>query len=378
MEEIRQAREDLQLVIDNVRAVIYFKDDENRILRLNRPAAEAMGMTVEEATGADTYELFPEVAAKYHKDDLKVIESGEPLLDIVEEFKPRDGKHLWIRTDKIPYIDPDTGVRRILAIAMDITALKDQEARLSDLNSELESKNTRLVSANDSLQQFAHVASHDLQEPLRKLMQFTEYLEQDCGDELSKDGRYFVDVISKSANRMRQLVRDILLLSSASGKELASDVIDLAQTMQTVQGDLEARIRETGANIEVGDLPVIRCDSTLVDQLFRNLVSNALKYQHKGATPHVRIGMRRCEDGDIEIAIVDNGIGMKPENTARIFDPFTRLHDRREYPGTGIGLAICRTVCERHDWSIRAESAPDEGTTFFLCIPAEQVEDKRD
>ncbi len=368
VESIRRANNDLQFVLDSVRAKIWYKDDKNVILRANRPAAESMGVTVEEAAGLDTYEMFPEMARKYHEDDLEVIDSGEPTLDIIERFTPKDRPPSWVKTDKIPYHDPDDGGRKLLVVAMDITALKEQEQIVSDLNRELERNNTRLTTANHSLEQFAHVASHDLQEPLRKLMQFTEYLNQDCGDELSEDGRYFVQVISSSARRMRQLVRDILLLSSASGKELKRVPVDLDDAVRGILQDVEIAAHEADADVQVGSLPTVDADPTLVNQLFHNIISNALKYRPAEHASTVRIDSARNAAGELEIRISDNGIGIREENLDRIFEPFARLHDRKQYDGTGIGLAICHTVCERHGWRLHVESEFGKGSTFIVTV----------
>lgn len=374
LESVRRANDDLQFVLDSVRAKIWYKDDENIILRANKPAASAMGITVEEAMGANTYDLFPQMAAKYHADDLTVIESGQAMLDIVEEFTPLGAPPSWVKTDKIPYVDPVTRKRNLLVVSMDITALKQQEQIVNGLNRELAKNNTRLLTANHSLEQFAHVASHDLQEPLRKLMQFTEYLSQDCGDELSEDGRYFVEVISNSARRMRQLVRDILLLSSASGKDLNRVRVDLGETMRGIVQDLDIAVREAGATVVIESVPTVSADPTLTNQLFHNLVSNALKYRAAGTAPRIEIGSGRSETGQLEIRIADNGIGIKEENLSKVFEPFARLHDRKQYDGTGIGLAICRTVCERHGWTLHVESDFGIGSTFVVTIPEIQPE----
>jgi light-regulated signal transduction histidine kinase (bacteriophytochrome) len=224
-----------------------------------------MGMTVEAATGGDTYDLFPEMAAKYHQDDLKVIESGKPLLKRVEKFTPKGQPELWVETDKIPYFDSQSGDRHLLAIARDITVEKENEQKIRDLNRELSSKNERLETSNDSLRQFAHVASHDLQEPLRKLMQFSEYLTEDCGDELSEDGKFFVEVISGSAARMRTLVTDILSLSGATGKDMKREPLDLPAIITDLQNQMEVRITESDATFTVENLPEIEGDKTLVE-----------------------------------------------------------------------------------------------------------------
>ena len=367
MRGIERTRGDLSMILDNIRAKVWIKDSHNKILRLNNAAAEAMGLTVEAATGGDTYELFPEMAKKYHEDDLEVISSGKPRKHIVERFTPKGGDLAWVETDKIPFVHQESGEANLLVIAMDITRQKEQEQRVFDLNDELSAKNERLLATNDSLKQFAHVASHDLQEPLRKLMQFTEYLVDDCGDEMSEDGRYFVDVISSSAERMRQLVQDILALSTASGKEMNVKPIDLGELLRELWSEFDVTAAEANAKFVVGDMPEVTGDATLVQQLFRNLMSNGLKYRNKGVAPKIEISSKKWNEG-VEITVRDNGIGMAPEDAARIFEPFARLHNRKEFDGTGIGLAICRTVCERHGWNISVSSAVGDGAAFSIRI----------
>ena len=366
---LHQTRSELQFVLDNIPALIWYKDDQNRILRLNKGAADSMGTTIEEATGGNTYELFPEMAAKYHEDDLKVIESGVPMLNIVEEYTPRDGKRGWAKTDKTPYLDPQTGERRLLVVAFDVTAIKMNEATVRDLNDRLSRNNARLVDVNSGLQQFAHVASHDLQEPLRKLIQFTEYLEEDCTDSISDDGKYFLRVISDSAQRMRVLVRDILSLSSASGKELVLEQCDPNAIIKQIWSEYDVLVRETGASIEVSDLPKISADPTLLEQLLGNLISNGLKYKREDVPAKITVSATQTDMLGVVITITDNGIGIEGENPDRVFEPFKRLHDRNTFPGTGIGLAICRTVCDRHEWLIRVAKTGNTGTTFEVNIP---------
>ncbi len=366
--ELKRINDDLQLVIDTVPARIWYKDDKNKIIRLNKTAAMSMGVTVEEATGAYTQDLFPAMAGKYHLDDLKVIESGEPMLDIIEEYTPLSGEKGWSKTDKVPYTDKSTGESRLLVISIDVSVMKEQEQRVSELNNQLSVKNDQLLNTNQSLKQFAHVASHDLQEPLRKLMQFTEYLVEDCGRELSEDGRYFVDVIAGSAKRMRSLVRDILSLSSASGKQLDYETLDINAIAKELISETEIAIAEAGAEIKVGKLPKVTGDATLVEQLFRNLLSNALKYRVPGRPPIIKVSARKTAKGH-QISISDNGVGMEKEHFKTVFDPFTRLHDRKTYDGTGIGLAVCRTVCDRHGWIISVDSEIDAGSTFSITVP---------
>ena len=495
-EQVRRSEGQLNLIFDNVPVRIWYKDDKNRILRLNKTAADSMGMAVAEAEGADTYDLFPEMAAKYHKDDLKVIKSGKPEIGIIEEYTPKDAERGWISTNKIPYTDPVTQERFLFVAATDVTELKRAELELRESNEELaqqqenyrnlycrtpvmmhsigtqgelievsnlwlenlgyergdvvgrkstdflteesrryaqevvlpqfwqngrvenvpyqfvrkdgsridvelsgivdfsshgserqslavlndvtdrnralqalERKNEELEHANEGLQKFAFVASHDLQEPLRKIRQFSEYLVADCEDSLSEDGRYFLNVITGSANRMSDLIRDILAFSRTSNQAVSLQKTDLNEIFSRVLVDLEIQFAEADADIEIGKLPSVMADDTMTAQLFKNLISNALKYRHPDRKAHIRVTSKVSEDKrHCRIAVEDNGVGFDQKHAETIFEPFRRLHRKSEKEGSGIGLAICRTVCERHGWSIEAKGTAGEGAVISVVV----------
>jgi len=293
-------------------------------------------------------------------DDLSALESKQPILGIVEEYKPADGPHGWVTTDKVPFKSSD-GTRNLLVVSTDISDLKKQELELQQLNRDLEK-------ANDGLRQFAYVASHDLQEPLRKIRQFSELLEDTYKSELDEDGQYFLDVVSSSAARMSSLIRDLLSFSKTAHQDLETETIDLSAALEDVKNQAEFLLSDASASLKIGKLPTISGDRTMVEQLFTNLISNAVKYSRAGQTPNIQI-QAKTRAKAYDITVKDNGMGIEPQFLDRIFDPFTRLHSEQGLKGTGIGLAICKSVCDRHGWRLSVDSEPSVGTTFQISIP---------
>lgn len=235
---------------------------------------------------------------------------------------------------------------------------------------QLESKNEELQQLNEELERFASVASHDLQEPLRKIQTFSGYLAEDVEGKLSSDGAYALRVMSDAASRMRQLISDLLSYSHAAHAELVMEPTDLNLLVRSIVDDLAVRVEEAGAEVHVEALPKVQCDQVLMRQLFQNFLSNALKYRDKGRGCCIRVNAARdAGRNGWQVQIKDNGIGFEREFAERIFLPFQRLHGRSEFDGSGFGLSICKRIAERHGWSIGADAVLGEGATFMLTIP---------
>ncbi len=232
---------------------------------------------------------------------------------------------------------------------------------------ELEEQNKRLAFANESLNQFAYVASHDLQEPLRKIQQFAGFLKEDLEeDEMSDDTAYHLQVVTDSAYRMSTLVRDLLKLAGASNSEVQLSELAMGPVITEVKDELELRISESGATVSTENLPTVVGEASLLRQLFTNLVSNSIKYSSKERKPHIHIAGYSDDNGKEGIIISDNGIGFDMKHANQIFEPFNRLHRNGEYHGNGIGLSICAAVCKKHNWKLSAESEPGVGSKFRL------------
>jgi signal transduction histidine kinase len=250
--------------------------------------------------------------------------------------------------------------------------------RLAVVNNELESTNEalerrarELARSNAELEQFASIASHDLQEPLRKVRTFTQQVTVIEAERLSERGRDYLERANAAAERMQKLIEDLLKFSRVATHGRPFAPVDLAQVTRDVLEDLEAQVERSGAVVEVGALPTISADALQMRQLMQNLISNAIKFRREGATPRVRIDAVLA-NSTVELAVRDNGIGFEPQYSRRIFRVFERLHGRGEYPGTGIGLALCRRIAERHGGTVFADSEPGEGATFTVTLPMRQ------
>lgn len=261
-----------------------------------------------------------------------------------------------------------------IATYQDITILEQHEARLVAYMKKLEH-------SNRELQDFAHVASHDLQEPLRKIEAFGDRLMRKYGHLLPDDGRMYVDRMQNAAVRMRQLITDLLGYSRITTKAKPFRKVDLNETLDGVISDIQMRIEDDKGKVIVGDLPTFDADPSQMRQLFQNLLSNALKFKKPDVDPVVSVSadklMRPGENGEQRafwrIKVADNGIGFDNKHKDQIFTIFQRLHGRFDYEGTGIGLATCRKIVERHEGTLDADGVLDEGATFTVDLPAVQI-----
>ena len=245
----------------------------------------------------------------------------------------------------------------------------------------LEKTAAMLSQSNRELQDFASVASHDLQEPLRKIQAFGDRLKTKCEQQLSDDGRDYLHRMLNAAQRMQTLINDLLTFSRVTTKAQPFSKVDLAVVVREVLSDLEVRIEQSGGTVEVSDLPVIDADPLQIRQLFQNLIANALKFRKPNEPPIVKISAQSnsfnaegaswalASSETLELRITDNGIGFDEKYLDRIFTVFQRLHGRNTYEGTGVGLAVCRRIVERHGGSITARSQPDRGATFIVKLP---------
>jgi signal transduction histidine kinase len=271
------------------------------------------------------------------------------------------------------------------------------EQRVRERTAELDGANQQLAAANDQLKNsavqlersnrelhdFASVASHDLQEPLRKVQAFGEQLKTKYREALDEQGRDYLDRMLNAAKRMQSLIQDLLQFARVTSQALPFLPVDLSRVAQEVLSDLEVRIGETKALVEVGDLPTIDADAMQMRQLLQNLIGNALKFHQEGTPPAVRVYAEKLEahlpaNGMFRMVVKDEGIGFDEKYLDRIFTVFQRLHGRAQYEGTGIGLAICRKIAQRHGGDITAQSAQGQGATFVVTLPFHHaVEDEK-
>jgi PAS domain S-box-containing protein len=276
--------------------------------------------------------------------------------------KNTTGEDLWLECRFTPFYSH--GEPHLLLSADDITLSKQAEVSLQVYAAKLEQ-------SNRDLQEFAYIASHDLQEPSRKVLAFSDRLANKYGNVMDETGRDYLKRMRDASQRMQTLINDLLTFSRVSTRTQPFVPVDLNELAKEVVSDLEYQIDRTEGSVELGQLPSIEADTTQMHQLLQNLINNALKFHFDGRPPKVQVTAEKLGT-TCQIQIKDNGIGFDEQYLDRIFKPFQRLHSREEYEGSGMGLAICRRIVERHCGEITAKSVLGEGSTFIVTLPIQQ------
>ena len=368
----------LRLVLDAIPVRVFWKDRDLAYLGCNELFARDAGLDSAEAIKGmrDSDMPWTDQAELYNADDRAVMASGRERLNFEEVQSSSGGRKIWLNTSKIPLLDGEGHITGLLGTYEDITERKEAEEILNDYAQ-------RLERSNHELEQFASIASHDLQEPLRKVQAFGDRLKTSCGEGLGDKGRDYLDRILNAAGRMRNLIDELLTYSRVTTKAKPFAPVDLEGILSEVSSDLEVRIHELDARIEADPLPVIEADAVQMRQLFQNLLGNALKFHRDDVAPRIRIRAEDLAEKDpfaplvrhyCRITVEDNGIGFETKYADRIFGVFQRLHGRGTYAGTGMGLAICQKIVDRHQGRIRAEGDPGTGARFIVSLPKKPLD----
>lgn len=358
----------LRTLVDHLPDVVYVKDLAGRKTLANPADVRLMGLNSEaEALGKSDFDVYPaELAAVFTANDRQVFETGQPIMNREERIIRSDGTTGWLLTSKVPLRDSTGQIIGLVGIGRDITERVQMEEQLRATLAALQRSNA-------DLERFAYLASHDLQEPLRMVASFVELLKLRYQDRLDADADEFISYAVEGVKRMQQMILDLLEYLRAGMRNLKLTPTDMSLVCQTALQNLELAIAECRAVIECEPLPTVQADAAQLVQVFQNLISNALKFR-RAEPPRVRIWAERRAGnaGPAEwlFAVQDNGLGIEPEHRERIFVMLQRLHRRGEYPGRGIGLAICKRIIERHGGRIWVESTPGQGSTFYFTLPA--------
>ena len=301
------------------------------------------------------------------------------LGEVEQEHFVEGGDSPWLQTREA-IIQAGGAPRWAVGVAWDVTESRRRAQTQLEVETELRDLTARLKQSNRELEDFAYVASHDLQEPLRKIVTFGGLLASTQGERLDETGQDYLERMLSAARRMQELVQDLLELSRVSTRGRPFLAVDLNQIVAEARADLELQTEESGARIEYDALPSVLGDPTQLRQLFQNLLGNALKFRKPNVIPTIRIRAEetqlvvepwRSEAPELayRILVSDNGIGFDPKYGDRIFEIFQRLHGQSEYEGTGVGLAICRRIVERHGGRIEASGIPGQGATIEILLP---------
>jgi len=372
-------RDLLRTIIDQLPDCIYAKDQGGRFVLNNRAHAQTFGETQPRTMeGKSDFDYFPrELAEQFYADEQRILRTGESVIN-QEQYKSAPGdktaKKYWSLTSKVVWRDQAGGLLGTVGVTRDINEFKLTQEALRRSEERLREFTAQLEQSNRELQDFAYVASHDLQEPLRKIVVFGDRLKEKCAATLGPEPRDYLERMQKAATRMQILINDLLAFSRVTTKAHAFVPVALAEVAHAVVNDLEARIEQVGGRVEIGALPVIEAEGLQMRQLLQNLIGNALKFRRPEVPPVVNVAARLTTDAAgrswCELTVGDNGIGFDEKYLDRIFTVFQRLHTWGEYEGTGMGLAIVKKIALFHGGDITAKSQPGRGATFIVTLPA--------
>ncbi len=360
-EALRQNQRFLEAVIQNAPACIKLVAEDGSLLQMNQAGlrileadslGQVQGKNISSCASFQYRPAFMNLVKEVFQGKTGTLEFEAASLK---------GKPLWLSTHAVPLYDNAGNITALLGITVDITGRKHAEDERERLIGEL-------ARSNKELEQFAYVASHDLQEPLRMVAGFVSLLEKKYKGRLDEKADKYIRFAVDGSLRMEKLIEGLLAYSRVSTRGIEFRRVDLEQVFNEAAANLSAAIRESKAHVTRDDLPAVMGDETQLLQLLQNLIGNAVKFRKTDVPPEVHISAQKKETEWL-FEVRDNGIGIKKEDFGKLFQVFQRLHSREEYPGTGIGLAVCKKIVERHGGRIWVESVPGEGTSFFFTIP---------
>ncbi|MHA4843509.1 sensor histidine kinase [Flavitalea antarctica] len=367
---LEQAHKQQQVILNGIQDlmeasldIICLFDEQGRFIQISANCERLLGYKPDELTGRKYSELLhPEERAASVELETAIM-NGTIVRDSENRYLRKDGKIISLLATAI--WSPEN--RTFFAILKDATEKQMTARQLTELNEILKKRAAELQASNIELERFAYVASHDLQEPLRMVSSFLQLLEKKLEGNLDDTSKKYIYFAIDGAERMKTLIQDLLQYSRiGTSKELAVDV-DCNEVLKSVRNIFTLAIRETGAELIIHPLPVIKAEKGQIHQLFQNLVGNAIKYSNTGP-PHIEVGYEDQREY-WQFYVKDRGIGINQKFFEKIFVIFQRLHNKNEYTGTGIGLAICKKIVERHGGSIWVESEHGKGSTFFIRLP---------
>ncbi|GJL58270.1 MAG: hypothetical protein NPIRA03_11270 [Nitrospirales bacterium] len=357
----------LASIVESTHDAIIGQTLKGQVTSWNNGAEQMFGYSSQESIGQFMTFLFPPDRMAEEKDILEKLQSGKQIQNFETVRRRKDGQDIPVSVTISPIIDRWGNPIGASKIARNISRQKEMENLLAVQNLTLAHHAASLKQSNEDLEQFAYIASHDLQEPLRTIHGFTQLLAERYKDQLDDRGKEFIGFVTDGANRMQTLIQDLLKYSRIQARELNPVPVNAEEVLNEILEHLRMALEDQQASITHDPLPIILTDRSHFQHLLQNLITNAMKF-HGPNRPHIHLTAK--EGGNEWIfSVQDNGIGVGPEYFERIFLPFKRLHTREEYVGTGIGLAICKKIVERRGGRIWVESESGAGAKFSFTLP---------
>lgn len=367
--KIEESHKEVQFIMDSVPQIIWLALPDGYHYYYNKQWTNYTGLTLGETGGEGWNDVF-------HPDDQEhawerwshSLETGDPY-EIEYRLRRYDGEYRWFLGRAVPIRDETGAVAKWFGTG---TEIHDQKTFAHVLEERVKERTKELRQSNSELQQFIHMASHDLKEPVRKITVFISQLEKHLDDRLDDKSKFYLGRVQSATTRMFSIIHGVLNYSIVAAKDEEYELVNLNKVVKDVEDDLELRIQDKAAVISYTNLPELKGAHVMLHQVFYNLISNSLKFSRADAAPVINITseiVSRDNKVCARILVKDNGIGFEQKYAEKVFESFTRLHTKDEFEGAGLGLSLCKTIIERHGGSIKATSAEDEGTEFEIMLP---------
>jgi len=369
-EEIKKSNVFLESVLENIPNMVFVKEANSlRFVSFNKAGEELLGYSRKDLLSKNDYDFFPEEQADFFMSKDKAVLAGGDVIDIPEEeIDTKNGKR-WLHTRKIPIKDGAGKPVYLLGISEDITENRAVDHEIKKLNRDLSQSVMKLELANRELESFSYSVSHDLRAPLRAIRGYSKILMEDYSTKLEEDAKKIMAGIAGNAERMSQLIDDLLAFSRMGKKEMNMTVVNMNAVVRDSLQDVKASYNNHfQAEVTIHGLPPVSADYSLMLNVFTNLISNAVKYSGKVSSPFIEIDAYQ-KNGENIYFVKDNGVGFDMKYYDKLFGVFQRLHSTAEFEGTGVGLALVKRIVTRHGGRVWAESEPGRGAAFYIALP---------
>jgi PAS domain S-box-containing protein len=370
-EALRVSEEKLRIMFESMHDSMMVTDLMGNVVDANEAALQVSGYSREELLGRNAMELIAEKDRERLMElMMQNISEGGGTENLECAFIVKGGKEIEVESSSSMLYDGDGNAVGFITISRDITERKRMQEQINRMVDDLKRSNAEL-------EQFAYVASHDLQEPLRMISSYTQLLARRYKGKLEAEADEFIEFAVDGASRMQTMIQALLTYSRVGTRGKPPEPTDCDTVLALATKNLQTALEESGAEVTNDPLPTVMADDVQMVQLFQNLIGNGIKFQGEGVRPHVQVSVE--DQGDEWLfSFKDNGIGIDPEYKERIFVIFQRLHNKQSYKGTGIGLSVCKKIVERHGGRIWVESELGEGATFYFTIPKYREEAKEE
>ncbi|MCX7710745.1 MAG: ATP-binding protein [Clostridia bacterium] len=370
--ELQRQQTELQVILDTVPAMIFYKDSQCRVVRINKTLENVMKLSGSEIIGKSMFEfLKKEDAEKFEADDWEILRTGLPKLNIIETVTTPTGIR-WFKTDKVPYKDETGKTVGIIGFGSDITERIAAEEEVFKLNKELEKRvierTSQLEEANRELESFSFSVSHDLKAPLRAIEGFSRILAEEQAGVLNDECNRLIGIIRKNTALMSQLIDDLLAFSRISKTQLTKVEIDMKTLIHRVFDELKSHHSERNIQFHLRSVHPLFGDVSMVRQMISNLLSNAIKFTGNRDIALIEVGCQHNEN-ELIYYIRDNGVGFDMKYAGKLFGVFQRMHTEDEFEGHGIGLSIVQRIIHKHGGKVWIEGILNQGTTVYFTIP---------